>query len=91
MQVSTAAAGNDFITLYEVEPAGADSATYQLRWHEWDGLWRATRDTTIRFTTPPPPVTIAQFDLGTSQPSNGLPSFRYCSPTRARPRSRSST
>ena len=79
-QVSTAAAGNDFITLYEVEPAGADSATYQLRWHEWDGLWRATRDTTIRFTTPPPPVTIAQFDLGTSQPSNGLPSFRYSLP-----------
>lgn len=64
----------------EPMPAGVDSLRFQLRWHEWDGLWRATRDTVVYAGGAPPPTTTLQFELGTAQPSSGLPMFRYAIP-----------
>lgn len=84
VRLSEPQTGVDLIGLYETEPAGADSATYELRWHEWDGVWRATRDTTLHFTTPPGPVTVAEFELSGAQPSASGPTFRFALPD-ARP------
>ncbi len=82
--VSSPSIGVDLIGLYQAEPTDVDSITYELRWLEWDGVSRATRDTTLHFTTPPGPVTVAEFELSGAQPSASGPTFRFALPD-ARP------
>lgn len=67
---------------YSFAPRTEDLLTYQLRWHEADGLWRAMRDTTVHLAELRPPP--ASFAIAGANPAREGFALSYALPD-ARP------
>lgn len=61
-------------------PAVAETLTYQLRWREADGLWRALRDTTVAVGSGNPQPTEASFAISSANPASDGVTLSYALP-----------